>query len=137
MAFFEIKLEENGRLQLALNEMARVGSDRHYPTIGQLLLGAVEDVVEMEGPGWPPLAEATLAQRRKQGRGAKMLQDTGVMMGSLSPGWGPSHVEVTFGVPYAIAHIEGIGVPQRNPFDLAPVEDALYEDIEETIMGDL
>lgn len=104
--------------------------DNDFPIIAELMHAAVNDVVAMEGPGWPALAEATLARRRKHGRGAAMLVDTGLMMASLDEGVGPDYAQVHFGVPYAIHHIRG----KRNPFDLTPVEDGLFEDIKEVLL---
>ena len=85
MSFFEVKLEDGGELNRILLEMQLKAQslDRVMPTIAQMLVGAVSDIVEMEGPGWKELAPATLAKRRKQGREAKMLRDSGVMMMSL------------------------------------------------------
>lgn len=37
-----------------------------------------------QGPGWQPLAEVTLAKRRKNGRGAEILKDGGQLFASLT-----------------------------------------------------
>lgn len=40
--------------------------------------------VRMSGGGWTPLAESTKAGRRKGGKGAKILRDTGTLLGALT-----------------------------------------------------
>lgn len=138
MSLFEIKVEDASELNRVLIELqGRAQSiDQALPAIAQMLVSAVSDVVELQGPGWPALAQATLDKRRKRGRGALMLRDTGIMVEhSLAGGHGPDYAEAYFGVPYAKYHINGWGVPKRNPLDLTPVEDGLLEDVTELLLA--
>lgn len=53
--------------------------------VSGILLDAVEENFEQEGrPPWAPLSPATL---KKRGAGAKILQDSGQLAGSLEPGY--------------------------------------------------
>ena len=131
--FFDLRIEGQDEIVKLLADFQGRSQavNRAFPVVGELLIGAVNDVVDMEGPGWPALAPETLARRRLHGRGAQMLRDTGVMMESLEKGYGPEEVWVEFGTPYAVYHING----KRNPFDLAPVEKGLIEDVNEILLG--
>lgn len=98
------------------------------PTIAEMLVGAVHDVFEAEGPGWEPLAAATLAHRR--GSSHKILQDTGAFAASIDPQWGGTYAEARAGVSYAIFHVTGTSrMPKRNPFDLGPFEQPLLDEV--------
>lgn len=64
-----------------------------------------------DGIRWPPLAASTLARRRKKGRGAAIMLDTGAMMRSVHAGGeGPGRVTLTCGRPLLQR-----GVPGRLP----------------------
>ncbi len=134
---FQVKIDGGDELKRLIVEVqSKVGSvDRVMPAIAEILLGAVFDVVDAEGPGWPELSKATLMKRRKNGRGAKMLRDTGAMMQSLSPGWGSDFAEVFFGTDYAKYHTNDQS--KRNPFALGPFEAGMMEDITELLLGSL
>lgn len=73
--------------------------------IGQALVNSAEDrFKEGKGPDnqvWKPLSEVTLSRRRKEGKGAKPLRDTGVLMNSLTRNFGRDWVEVGSPEPYA------------------------------------
>lgn len=108
------------------------------PAVEQALIAAIDDVYEAEGPGWEPLAEATLRQRRKGGAGAKILQDTGVMVGSTESVIGSDYVEAFSGVEYAKYHASGTSrMPRRDPFDLGPFEQALLDDVADMLLKEL
>ncbi len=73
------------------------------------------------GSRWAPLSARTLAQRRKKGRGAKILRDTGRLSMSFVTGGssnifrvGPQSVTVGTEVQYAEQHEKGIDVPKRK-----------------------
>lgn len=52
-------------------------------SISEELRGAVEENFEAQGrPAWEPLKATTLAKRR--GQGAKILQDSGILAGSIA-----------------------------------------------------
>jgi phage gpG-like protein len=100
--------------------------------VAELLVAGVHDVFEAEGPGWAPLAESTLKARRKGGAGAKILQDTGVMAGSIAPAWGDTYAEAFAGVSYAIYHVSKeprSHLPLRDFFNLGPFESPLLDEV--------
>lgn len=91
------------------------------------LVAAVVDRIESEGDGsWPDLAESTIARRRKGGAGAKMLQDRGILKGSIRADSGDDWASASTSVAYIVYHLDGGEViPKRNPFEL---RDEVFED---------
>lgn len=90
------------------------------------MLDRVEDNFATEGHGeWPGLAASTLAKRRKQGRGAKILQDTGRLAGSITADWGSDYAEAYTNVNYAIYHVS------KKPRRKIPLRDFLAMDMGE------
>lgn len=96
----------------ALRELAEAGASASAevtPVIAEILVSAVLEVFEKEGavPGgsqWEELAESTKAKRRGSGP-YKILQDTGVLVGSITP-WSEALVAEAFtNVPYAGYHV--------------------------------
>ena len=85
--------------------------------LAQILHVMVEDKFENEGPGWQPFADSTL-RRRRHSKSPKLLQDSGDMVGSLTPFGDPEYAEVFTNKAYARYHLEGDGVPQRDFFDI-------------------
>lgn len=132
MATFEIR--SSSSLELVLRNLRAKGESAHkaLPAIAELLVGGVQDVFEAEGPGWKPLAESTLRRRRKNGRGAKILQDTGAAAGSIGPGFGADYAEAFAGVDYLVFHTRSD--PPRNPFDLGPFEGPLLEEVADLLL---
>lgn len=106
--------------------------DHLLPAIAEMLVGAVHDVFEAEGPGWEPLAEVTKQHRR--GSSFKILQDTGAFAGSIDPAWGSTYAEAHAGVSYAIFHVTGTSrMKKRNPFELGPFEAPLLDEVAELL----
>lgn len=72
--------------------------------IGQALVNSTEArFQDSKGPdnqAWKPLSEVTLSRRRKEGKGAKPLWDTGVLMNSITRNFGKDWVEVGTPEPY-------------------------------------
>jgi phage gpG-like protein len=101
------------------------------PSIAEALVAAVQSEFETEGRGaWPPLAPSTIAARRGGGGGAKILQDTGLFAGSITPAFGPDWAQAFTNVPYAIFHTSDkprTKIPYRNPFDID--EAAVLEEV--------
>lgn len=104
------------------------------PLAAESLHAAVLEVFETEGfgmwdrfwwePGTPP------SGRRWQGS-PKLLQDTGNLVGSMTPAIGPDFAEVFTNVPYAKYHASQRPrevIPLRDFFDVD--DEALTEDIE-------
>jgi len=82
------------------------------PVIAELLVSSVLEVFEKEGavPGgaaWPDLAPSTKEKRAKrQASGVfKILQDSGVMVGSITPYSEAMAAEAFSNVPYAGYHV--------------------------------
>lgn len=112
---------------------------RLMPVFAEMLVSAVDDVYEAEGPDWEPLAEATIRQRRNKSReGTTILQDTGVMAKSTAPGYGRDFVEARAGVEYARFHSTGTSrMPRRDPFELGPFEEGVLEDVDDVLLREL
>lgn len=107
------------------------------PVIAEMLVSATLDVFEHEGavagkPKWPELAESTLRKRAKrQPSGVfKILQDTGVLVSSITPVVTEQNVAEAFtNVPYAGYHISA------EPRKVIPLRD--FTDIDfDTVQAD-
>lgn len=95
-----------------LEEVGASASAEVTPVIAEILVSSVLEVFEREGavPGgsaWPELAESTKAKRAKrQPSGVfKILQDSGVMVGSITPFSDALVAEAFTNVPYAGYHV--------------------------------
>ena len=84
------------------------------PAVAQVLVSAVDDVFQTQGFGkWPDLAPATIRARR--GSGAKILQDKGVLAGSITPRSSARVAEAFTRVPYGTYQVTGTSrMPERN-----------------------
>jgi len=79
------------------------------------------------GRGWKALAPATIAQRRKKGAGAKILQDTGQLRSRWKHQWTSKFAKVQSGVPYSEIHHEGLGhIPERR---ILPTESQIRPEV--------
>lgn len=131
MSVFQIKTANTLSLVLAQYQGRAESAYKMLPAIAELLVAGVLDVFEAEGPGWAPLAEATLRARRKGGAGAKILQDTGHLADSIAPGWGATYAEAFAGAAYAIFHVSKDPrhhLPMRDFFNLGPFEQPLLDE---------
>lgn len=132
-----IMLDVSG-LEAPIRELEARGKGINHllPIIAQDLIAAVEDVYEEEGPGWEDLKDSTKKARR--GSSYKILNDTGVMIGSTSPRFGSNWAEAFAGASYADFHATGTeNMVQRNPFDLGPFEEGLLRDVADLILEDV
>lgn len=95
---------------------------RAMQQIAMILVGAVDEEWQTEGHGeWKELAASTLRKRRKHGAGAKILQDTAIAVGSVTPVYDAESAEAYTNVPYMIYHTSDEPrtiIPYRNPFDV-------------------
>ncbi len=66
--------------------------------------------------GWPVLAPATLAARRRRGQGTRPLEATGRLRGSIRVRVGAEGLLLDSSAPYAAVHQLGLGVPRRSFF---------------------
>jgi phage gpG-like protein len=124
MVSLEVDLDVS-ELESAIDRYGLKGKQLHDlgSSIAQMMLLAVEDNFESQGQGnWPGLSDETLRQRRAS-ESPKMLQDSGVMVGSLQPrselkGVGVE-ASVSTNVPYAGFHVGGTGnMPARDFLDI-------------------
>jgi phage gpG-like protein len=108
--------------------------DRHLPAIAEMLVSAVHDVLEAEGPGWQELADSTKRQRR--GSSYKILQDTGLFASSIAGSYGSTYAEAVDGTTYGHYHVTGTKrMPKRDWTELGPYEAGLLEDVAELLVG--
>jgi phage gpG-like protein len=128
----DFSISVNADLQKILAAMQARGQsiDKARPVIAEMMLSAVADVFDAQGPGWAPLAASTVAKRR--GVTHMILQDSGVMAASGAPAYGSDFVDVVFGVPYAVYHTSDAPrtrLPRRDFTDLGPFEQPLLDDV--------
>jgi phage gpG-like protein len=119
--YFDVQVDASEIVELIEYYEERGGNlEPVMAVIAEDLVGEVNDMYESEGRGqWPPHAASTLRKRRGGGRGARLMQDTGVLAASTEPNYGSDFAEATTGVEYIVYHLDGGPViPQRNPFDL-------------------
>jgi phage gpG-like protein len=131
MADLEVRAESD--LDKVLAGLAAQGRsiDRLLPVIAEMLVGAVHDVFEAEGPGWADLAESTKARRR--GTSYKILQDTGLLANSVAAQYGSTYAEAVDGTTYGIYHAPD---PQGRDWTvLGPFEAPLLDDVAALITG--
>ena len=99
--------------------------------VAEMLVTRVDDEYETAGHGtWDPLAESTLRKRRRKGRGAQILKDTGRAAGSTHGEHSDEHAAAYTDVAYMIFHASSAPrriIPYRNPFDLASPDDVAEE----------
>lgn len=93
-------------LRKALNDFAcnADNATTAHKVLGEILRRYVDDKFQSEGPGWAPLSPATIARRRVSER-YQILQDTGVLAGSMVPDGGPDFAEVSTNVLYSVFHL--------------------------------
>ena len=133
----EIKIDASP-LRRIVAELEQRGRDLREttPQIAEILVAAVADVFEAEGPGWPGLAESTLRSRRGGGGGAKILQDTGRLAGSIQPSHGDDWGAAGTGVGYGLFHVTGTGRMPARDF-LAIDFDATTAEVADLLLADL
>jgi phage gpG-like protein len=130
MASLEIKAESDlNKVLLGLQQQGQQ-IDKFLPAIGEMLVGAVHDVFEAQGPGWAPLAPSTIARRR--GTSHMILQDTG-LMANVEPRYGSTYAEVVSPASYGGYHAPD---PQGRDWTvLGPFEAPLLDDVAELLVG--
>lgn len=105
-----------------LNELRdRMGNiEPVMDAVGQVYLsGVLQRFVDQKAPDgtpWKPLSPVTLDRRRKKGRGAQILRDTGRLMNSLSYKTSGNTVTVFTNVKYAGTHQYGFKKIPARPF---------------------
>ena len=111
--------------------------DRILPVVADILVSAVGDVYDAEGPNWEPFAASTVRRRGSMGS-AKLLQDTGVMAGSTIGESGSNYAQARSTIPYAKYHVTGNArLPVRNPFELGPFEAGVLDDVAQLLLDEV
>lgn len=80
--------------------------------------GTIASGQDYKGVAFMPLSPVTLARRRKQGRGAQILRDTGRLLNSITHHADDTTVEVSADAVYAAA--QQFGNPDNRMFGKAP-----------------
>ena len=121
---YEIKNDE--KVKALLKKAGNKAKDLRIPLkrCGILMLRSIDKNFRAEGrpKRWAPLSPMTIAMRRKKGRGAKILQNTGHGKGSIVyKVVGNQKVQIGTNVGYMKIHQEGgsIKIPAR---DIYPVK---------------
>ena len=85
-------------------ERAGGNLDKLMPSVAEVMVSAVLQKFEDEGPGWPETQ-----------RGGTILQDTGRLVGSLEAAHGADWAEAFTHVSYGQFHVPGTGrMPARD-----------------------
>ena len=107
-------------LQRRMSKMGKGLSDRRKVNARAVVLvdAWIQKNFKQEGGlvgGWQKLSPVTIAQRRKGGGGAKILQDTGQLKSRWKKLWTAKFAKIQSGVPYSEIHHEGKGhIPKRQ-----------------------
>lgn len=121
----EVTLDSTGLTAVINQYVANAGQlEPVAQQIAAMLVAAVDEEWDSGGHGqWEQLKQSTLDNRRREGRGAKILEDTGVAAGSVMPAYGSDYASAYTNVPYMIFHTSDQPrtiIPYRNPFDFDP-----------------
>jgi len=121
---YEVKNDE--KVKALLKKAGNKAKDLRIPLkrCGILMLRSIDKNFRAEGrpKRWAPLSPMTIAMRRKKGRGAKILQDTGHGKGSIVyKVVSKQKVQIGTNLDYMRIHQEGgsIKIPAR---DIYPVK---------------
>jgi len=128
---------ESRALELALQHFERRGKNLSgiTPVIAEMLVAAVDDVFEAEGPGWQRHAASTIA--KNGGRDYPLLQQRGNLRGSIHGEHGPDWAMAATNVPYVIFHVSTAPrtiIPERNPFK---VRETVVDDVVDLVLSHL
>jgi len=132
----DLDIKTSSNLNAVLLDLSAKGRsvDRMLPIIAEMLVGAVQDVIEAEGPGWQELADST--KRSRRGSSYKILQDTGVAAASIAAQYGSTYAEAVDGTSYFFRHIKGgPNLPVRDWTKLGPFEAPLLDEVAEMLVG--
>ena len=119
-AVFSFNIENNEQIKALLKKAGDKAKDLRIPLkrAGILMVGSIDKNFRAEGrpDKWTPLSDMTLSLRRKNGRGAKILQDTGRGKGSMAyKVISNKQVEIGTDVKYMATHQTGKGrIPKRT-----------------------
>ena len=140
MTVIRIKVEHELSTIIRTMQAKAQALPQMLPAVAELLVAGVADVFEAEGPGWEKLADSTIAARRKAGVGAKILQDSGLMAGTVSPSWGDTFAEAASAVSYDVYHVSKEPrhrLPLRDFYDLGSFERPILDEAAELILSQM
>ena len=111
-AVFDINIDNDKEIKALLEKAGDKAKDLRIPLkrAGILMVGSIDKNFRAEGrpDKWTPLSDMTLSMRRKHGKGAKILQDTGRGKGSIDyKVISNQQVEIGTDVQYMAAHQTG------------------------------
>ncbi|HEX7334231.1 MAG TPA: hypothetical protein VF290_22185 [Pyrinomonadaceae bacterium] len=139
MSVIVITIEGKDALLIGLNQSVhRVRNWQPiFEKIEEAALGYFRGRFENAGPGWPPLATSTEAQKARLGFGpSRILIRSGALYGSFVKGAtanisriGPQAAEFGSSIPYGVYHQEGAGVPERTIIEVTVDQEERYEEI--------
>jgi len=125
-ALIEYNISGDEEVKALLKKAGDKAKDLKIPLkrAGILMLGSIDKNFREEGrpTRWVPLSPMTIAMRRKEGKGAKILQDTGMGRGSIVyEVVSDQKVQIGTRLDYMRKHQEGadIKIPAR---DIYPVK---------------
>jgi phage virion morphogenesis protein len=106
------EFEGDDELKKLMQDIKGKGKNLSVPMkrAGVLMLGSIGKNFDAQGrpDKWSPLSQWTLDRRRKEGKGAKILQETGRLKQSMSYKLeGDNEVAIGTNVEYAKLHNEG------------------------------
>ncbi len=134
MAVLVVRAESNLSRRIAEIEAKGKNVDKALPVIAEMLVGAVQDVFEAEGPGWEDLADST--RRARRGTSHAILQDTGLLADLIAPSYGSTYAEAVDGTTYGHFHVTGTRrMPKRDWTDLGPFEAPLLDEVAQLLTG--
>ena len=125
-ALISYEIKDDEKVRALLKQAGEKAKDLRIPLkrAGILMLGSIDKNFREEGrpKRWAPLSPMTIAMRRKEGKGAKILQDTGIGRGSIVyEVVSDQKVQIGTRLDYMRKHQEGatINIPAR---DIYPVK---------------
>jgi phage virion morphogenesis protein len=87
-ALISYEIKNDDKVKALLKKAGNKAKDLRVPLkrCGILMLSSIDKNFRAEGrpKRWAPLSPTTIAMRRKKGRGARILQDTGMGKGSIT-----------------------------------------------------
>jgi len=122
-ALISYEIKDDEKVKALLKKAGEKAKDLRVPLkqCGILMLGSIDKNFREEGrpTRWAPLSPMTIAMRRKEGKGAKILQDTGMGKGSIVyEVVSDQEVQIGTRLDYMRIHQEGgsIKIPARDIF---------------------
>ena len=120
-ALISYEIKDDDKVKALLKRAGNKAKDLRIPLkqCGILMLSSIDKNFRTEGrpKRWAPLSPMTIAMRRKKGKGAKILQDTGHGKGSIVyKVVSNQKVQIGTGLDYMRIHQEGgsIKIPART-----------------------